>query len=327
MSILDRRVGETPFLVVDVETTGLDPRLDRVVEVCAVVVRPGEAPRVVLDTLVDPGITVRATRIHGITDEDVAGAPRFADLLDTIRALAARRVVAGHNVTFDLGFLAAEAERLGQPLRPPHFCTMRLPGLFGRPANWPLWWACQRNGVAFDGQAHSARGDARATTGLLLQQMRFLEREGVTTFGELAARARRMRIAGSFTRSFSRDLLPPPPHVHDAAQVPLRPRIGGEAGARSVSAERRYLDVVIRAVARLAVDEASRAEVRAERVRLGLDAEAARRVHARILSGAERRYAEDGQIDPIEQQNLDALRDRLAFIDAGLAPDANDAPG
>lgn len=315
MRLAERSIDRVPALVLDVETTGLDVTYDRVVEVSAVLVASEQPPKVVFDSLVRPERVVAATAIHGITDDDVSEAPRFADLADALRALVVGRIVVGHNVGFDLRFLGMEFERLGRSLELPHVCTMRLPALYDRPARWPLWWACQRAGVPFDGQAHSARGDAVATAALWRMQRRRLEELGVTTFGDLAARGRRMRIDSPWLASLERPLAGPAGRVLDAAQVPMLPRPPGEAGAAAVSPRRRYLDAVVRAVARLSLDEGDVAAVAEARRRWRIDAETARSVHARILRGARRRYTEDGYLDPDEAANLDALEGCLARLD------------
>lgn len=314
VSLADRRLDEVPFVVIDVETTGLDPDADRIVEICAVVIDPGAPPRVVLDTLVDPEGPLRATGIHGITEADLAGAPRIAALADAIRAVAAGRVVAGHNIRFDLSFLDAALGRLGAGLRPPCLCTMRLPALIGRAANWPLWWACQRNDVPFEGHPHSARGDARATAGLLAVQLAALRDAGVRTFADVAERGRALRAPYTFLGSLGRALLPPV----SAALPALRPRADGEDGVRAVDPERRYHDAVARALAALRLTPAAYAAVEAARGRLGIDGATARRVHGRILANAERRFAEDGRIDAEEAAHLDALRRCLAGLDLRL---------
>lgn len=154
--------------VVDVETTGLFPQWhDRIVEIAAVVMRPdGEILRE-LSTLINPGRDVGPTRIHGITAGDVHAAPRFNEaagaLLDTLQGCVA---VAGHNVRFDLAFLARECERagIGWPCCPA-LCTKELAG-------GSLSDACAHYGVAFDGAAHSALTDARATARLLAKLLR-----------------------------------------------------------------------------------------------------------------------------------------------------------
>lgn len=70
--IAKRRIEETPVAVIDFETTGLTPGYDRVVEVSVVRVDPGERPKLVYDTLVNPARPMAATEIHGISDADVA---------------------------------------------------------------------------------------------------------------------------------------------------------------------------------------------------------------------------------------------------------------
>lgn len=315
MSILDQPIDLVPFLVIDVETTGLDPRVESIVEICAVRVEPGAPPEVLIDTLVDPKRPLAASGIHGVTASDVHGAPQLGDLAGVLESMCAGRVIAGHNVTFDLGFLTAGLDRLGHRLRPPYLCTMRLPGLFEQPANRPLWWACHRNGIPFDGQFHSARGDAVATAALLGAHLRLLRRSGIKTFGELADRARRLGRGDGFTASFDRAPVLAPARVFGASPAPLKPRVEGEAGITAVSAERRYLDVVLRAISHLRIDAVGRDAVAAARQRFGVDAERARRIHGRIIAGAERRYAEDGRVDPTEAAHLDALRTCLAALD------------
>jgi DNA polymerase III epsilon subunit-like protein len=78
--IVDRCIHESPIAVVDFETTGLTPGFDRVIEVSVVRLDPGKEARLVLDTLVNPMRPVAATEIHGITDADVAKAPRFHEI-------------------------------------------------------------------------------------------------------------------------------------------------------------------------------------------------------------------------------------------------------
>ena len=68
----------------DIETTGLYPGGDRIVELAVVRIEPNEAPRLVLDTLVNPKRRVAATEIHGITDADVADAPPFEEIAGNV---------------------------------------------------------------------------------------------------------------------------------------------------------------------------------------------------------------------------------------------------
>ncbi len=156
------------FAVVDVETTGLYPSTDRVVEV-AVVQMDGDA-QVTAEfcTLVDPRRDVGPTRIHGLRASDVAGAPVFADVAEELWGLLSGRVLVAHNAPFDARFLDAEFRRCGVRLPPPPLmCTMALSAhyLSGLPAR-SLVACCEAAGVTL-GSHHSALDDAMAAAGLL----------------------------------------------------------------------------------------------------------------------------------------------------------------
>jgi DNA polymerase III subunit epsilon len=156
------------YAVLDVETTGLSPLHHRVLEVA--VVRTDARGRVLGEWVqrVHPDGPVGATHVHGITDADVAGAPRFGDVLPTLNAWLAGAVLVAHNARFDLAFLRAEYAYQGWALPwLPSLCTLEasghyLPALDRR----RLADCCAAARVRLDG-AHSALGDARATAALL----------------------------------------------------------------------------------------------------------------------------------------------------------------
>jgi len=111
-----------PAVVLDLETTGLDVTRERVVQVGAVTMAGAkilEEPR--LDQLTNPGMPIppSATRIHGISDRDVAGAPDFAAVAPALQEIMSGRVVIGHNTAFDLAILRHEAARAGIPWQEP----------------------------------------------------------------------------------------------------------------------------------------------------------------------------------------------------------------
>src|SRR5262245_42210345 len=101
-----------PAVSLDLETTGLDVRSARIVQMGAVTIL---GPRILaeprLDRLVHPGMPIPAvsTRIHHIDDAAVSGAPPFAELVPGLRQLLDGRVVVGHNIAFDLAVLRHEA--------------------------------------------------------------------------------------------------------------------------------------------------------------------------------------------------------------------------
>ena len=108
-------VLERPLAVVDLETTGVDPRHDRIVEVGVLKVAPDCGP-FRYRRLVHPGIPIppAAQAVHGIADEDVAEKPRFRAIAPRLARLLADADLAGFNIRrFDLPFLAAEFARAG----------------------------------------------------------------------------------------------------------------------------------------------------------------------------------------------------------------------
>jgi DNA polymerase-3 subunit epsilon len=97
---------------VDVETTGTDPRSDRIIELGIVMGRGGEV-RERLRWLVDPEVAIsrEASEVHGITDADVAGQPRFPEVVGEVLRCFEGAIAAAYNAPFDRGFLMAEIER------------------------------------------------------------------------------------------------------------------------------------------------------------------------------------------------------------------------
>ena len=101
-------------IVLDTETTGLDPLTgDRVIEVAAVELLNLLPTGEVFHSLIDPerDIPAEASRIHGFTNGDVAGKPKFADIADALLAFLGDSEIIAHNAPFDFGFLDAELFR------------------------------------------------------------------------------------------------------------------------------------------------------------------------------------------------------------------------
>jgi DNA polymerase III subunit epsilon len=158
------------YSVVDVETTGLHPGWHhRIVEVA--VVELDRAGRFVGEwcTLVNPDRDLGPQHIHGITAAEARDSPRFADIAGDLGSRLAGRMVVGHNVSFDLRFLAAEFALLGEevPLHPSSgLCTMGLSGVYLAANGRSLATCCEAAGVELS-NAHSALHDAKATAELL----------------------------------------------------------------------------------------------------------------------------------------------------------------
>lgn len=114
--------GFFPFpdaVVLDCETTGLDPEKDAVIELGAVRIAPDGTERR-WESLFNPGIPIPAaiTLLTGISDSDCAGRPSIRDALPDFWRWMEGAWVIGHQVSFDLSFLAAERARSCPDLPP-----------------------------------------------------------------------------------------------------------------------------------------------------------------------------------------------------------------
>ncbi len=104
------------FVALDVETTGLKPLHQRIVELAAIRYQDGvEVGR--FETLCNPDkrIPKYISGLTGITDAHVADAPRFSEIAGEVVRFLGSSLIVGHNVRFDISFVNAELKRLGQP--------------------------------------------------------------------------------------------------------------------------------------------------------------------------------------------------------------------
>ena len=296
------------FCVVDVETTGLSPQADRVVELA--LVRADRHGRVEqeISTLINPDGPVGATMIHGITDDDVLGAPYFSDLGEVIEAMLDGTVVVAHNASFDTGFLRAEITRCGLEIDPlPYVCTMRLRRQVGLPgpSAHKLKWACWQQGVAIE-SAHAAICDARATGALLSHYVRFAAECGHGCLGDLPAKG---VAADSWL-----DPLPDRGFSFDGTlQVRQRPGITppGASLHRHVSAPaqaaRAYELSLAAAAADFEIDEDEVDELHALVCDLGLTSEQVRAVHVAHVERLLEDRLDDGLLTWAEQHEVRAF--------------------
>jgi DNA polymerase-3 subunit epsilon len=154
------------FVVLDVETTGLDPEQHRVIEICLLNVENGVANDL-WTTRFNPEGPVGKTEIHGITDQDVANSPLFREKLDEILEKIDGVLLVAHNARFDLAFLKAEIERTGKKAPwMPSICTLEASKYYqSHLSRRRLDDCCEDIGVEIE-NAHSAAGDAIATAKL-----------------------------------------------------------------------------------------------------------------------------------------------------------------
>lgn len=181
-------ISKTPFIIVDCETTGLVPSLDRVIEIGAVKVLDGK----VIDefsTLINPEIFIptEITGITGITTEMLQGHPLIQDVLPKyMEFLGDDYVFVAHNVEFDKEFINESLLRAQMnKMNSPYLCTINLarhvhPNL----ARYNLGNLAQLFNVDLP-QAHRAIHDARATAQLFVKFMKVLQDGGLKYIHEI----------------------------------------------------------------------------------------------------------------------------------------------
>jgi len=153
------------FVALDLETTGLNPDRDAIIEVGAVKFRDGE-PVDRFTTLVNPGrpIPYEIQQLTGISNADVLGQPRFDQISGQLVRFVGSLPVVGHNVGFDLGFVRARGllnDNVG--LDTWELATILLPNLSG----YSLGALAGRFALSIPSQ-HRAADDATATGYLFL---------------------------------------------------------------------------------------------------------------------------------------------------------------
>jgi DNA polymerase III subunit epsilon len=109
---------DRPLAVFDLETTGVDVKQDRIVQIAVIRIEP-DGSRTTLESLVNPQMPIPpgATAVHGITDDDVRDQPTFPQILIKIEEFFAGADLAGYNsIRFDQPLLEAELDRAGSAL-------------------------------------------------------------------------------------------------------------------------------------------------------------------------------------------------------------------
>ncbi|MCE5293063.1 MAG: DUF3820 family protein [Chlamydiales bacterium] len=150
------------FVCIDCESTGLDPKQDRIIEVAAVKFTfDGHISE--FETLVDPQVTIPAPSIaiHHITQEMVAGKPTIDKVLHEVLELIGDHPLIGHGIKYDIDILAHHAERCNIPCtirNNPFFDTLRLARLYGQSPVNSLAALRQHFNIAEEG-AHRAMSD------------------------------------------------------------------------------------------------------------------------------------------------------------------------
>ncbi|MGI6679750.1 MAG: helicase C-terminal domain-containing protein [Dehalobacterium sp.] len=152
------------FVVLDLETTGLDCQRDEIIEIGGVRISHGILCEE-FATLIQPkrSIPEKITWLTGIDDEMVRGMPEFSQVLPQLESFLAGAVLVGHNIAFDLSFLPQSISDAFPTLDTVEIAKMLLP----YEAGYSLGDLTLSLGIQHQA-AHRALGDAKATAELFL---------------------------------------------------------------------------------------------------------------------------------------------------------------
>jgi CBS domain-containing protein len=198
------RTSATPLLALDAvaldtETTSLDARVARVVEVGAVRLTSGRLSEDdTFRSLINPGIPIPpvSTGVHGIDGDKVRDAPAFAKIWPSISDYIGGSVVVGHSIGYDLAILANETGRAGVAFSRPRTLDVQLlaqivePGLAGYSLDSLAAWLGVK---ALD--RHSALGDAMTAARIFVALVPKLREGNIRTLAEAEAACTKLTAA------------------------------------------------------------------------------------------------------------------------------------
>lgn len=157
--------GMFDFIAIDVETTGLDDKNDRIIEIGAIKFSNGKSVAE-FSSFINPGVPLPAaiTQLTGIQTGDLSNAPTFDRIAGSLIDFMAGLPLCGHQIEFDIGFLNEEFKRAGRPkISAPEIDTALLSRIIVPSiSRFSLKHMSHSLGIELE-NAHRALADARAS--------------------------------------------------------------------------------------------------------------------------------------------------------------------
>jgi DNA polymerase-3 subunit epsilon len=182
------------LVVVDLETTGLDPRIDEIISFAAIPVREGRVrPAELVSTLVRPerAPPAEGIRIHGLRESDLREERTLAERIELIASALAGSVLVAHCAWIETRFLTEALTAHGRTRDGPVIDTMALgPAVLAKrgiacPPSPSLEFLARTLGLPVH-RPHHADGDALTTAQVFIALASLFDREREATVGELA---------------------------------------------------------------------------------------------------------------------------------------------
>lgn len=203
---------QKPLVFFDLETTGANPKTDRIVELCAIKLLP-DGRREELHYLVNPGMPIPpgATAVHNITDDMVKDQPLFEQLAPVLAPFFTACDLGGYNIRrFDVPLLMEEFHRAR--LYPINFNEVKMVDVMGiyhqkekRDLSAAVRFYCEREHEG----AHSAKADVLATIDILKHQLlRYEDLAPNTSFlHDYLSAGKIVDIGGKFSRDENGEII------------------------------------------------------------------------------------------------------------------------
>ena len=177
---------DDPYVVFDIETTGFSPLSDRIIEIGAVKVVNGTITDK-FSTFVNPDIPIpfRIEQLTSINDSMVLPAPKIDKVLPDFLKFCEGCALVAHNASFDVSFIAHNAEELGLPFDPTVLDTVTLARILLPQLNrYKLDTVAKALNVSLENH-HRGVDDAGATAEILVAFLKMLKERDISTLDEL----------------------------------------------------------------------------------------------------------------------------------------------
>lgn len=177
---------DTEYCVLDIETTGLSFRTNKITELGAVIYKNGEVIEE-FEHFVNPEMPIpeEVVEVTHITDEMVKDAPTIEEILPKFLEFIGDRVIVAHNADFDVGFIKYYAEQLGYKLENTYIDTLRLAkDLFPDYKKYKLGIIAEKLGIKVD-VAHRALDDVITLVKVFKVMLEMLKEKGAITVDDI----------------------------------------------------------------------------------------------------------------------------------------------
>lgn len=307
------------YVVVDLETTGVRPRLnDRIVEIAAIYVSPEGDIENSWTTLVNPERDMGPQGIHGVKAVDVLEAPTFDELIPWVMAVTNNRLMVAHQAAFDLGFLKAEFERYGlqfSNIYAKPLCTLNWSKAFLTGSSRTLASCCSEVDIVIE-NAHTAIGDANATAKLLKYY--------ILETNDINMRTRKNRAVINDWEAQHRPMFTEQPHVRIPELFPALRGQGQEQTGSFMSkiinnlnasvgseAEESYLSLLDRVLLDREISARETQDLVTEAYELGMNKEVCAKLNRQYLKEVIKTAWEDREITEEEKADIDKVAELL----------------